>query len=460
MTELLENSPVSAGEDDVRQYLNEIRRYPRLTPEEERELAMRCAQGDESAIRQMVNSNLRLVVSIAREYAGRGVALMDLIQEGSLGLWQAIQSYCEGVYADHRDRWIRFYLARAVILQAHASGVGQKMRRAMEDYRQIDERLLAELGRNPTLEEIAEQLHMSPEETEAVKKTIENARLVDRVNRPEEPEDSQEQTQAVEDTALFQMRQRIMELMSVLDETDAKLARLDWTKEERLELVKTMYEVGLPIRSMCLSGHRKYPFGASDPAVRRRSLEIMEKAIQLADDLGVRIIQLAGYDVYYDESTPETVERFGRNLKKAARMAARAGVLMGFETMETEFMNTCEKSMKYVDKINSTYLNVYPDCGNINNAAITYGTDVLADLRSCDGHVVAMHLKETVPGKFRDMMYGEGQVDFPAMINTAWKIGVRRFVTEFWYLGKEDWKADLHFANSAMRKLLDQKEND
>ena len=245
-----------------------------------------------------------------------------------------------------------------------------------------------------------------------------------------------------------------------IDETDDKLARLDWTKEERLELVKTMYEVGLPIRSMCLSGHRKYPLGSSDPATEARSLEIMEKAIQLADDLGVRIIQLAGYDVYYDESTPETVERFGRTLKKAARMAARAGVLMGFETMETEFMNTCEKSMKYVDKINSTYLNVYPDCGNINNAAITYGTDVLADLRSCDGHVVAMHLKETVPGKFRDMMYGEGQVDFPAMIDTAWKIGVRRFVTEFWYLGKEDWKTDLHFANSAMRKLLDQKADD
>ena len=86
MTELLENSPVSAGEDDVRQYLNEIRRYPRLTPEEERQLAMRCAQGDESAIRQMVNSNLRLVVSIAREYAGRGVALMDLFREAGTGL--------------------------------------------------------------------------------------------------------------------------------------------------------------------------------------------------------------------------------------------------------------------------------------------------------------------------------------------------------------------------------------
>ena len=88
MTELLDKEtdlPVSAGEDDMRQFLREIRTYPRLTAEEEKELARRCAEGDEDAIRQMVNSNLRLVVSIAREYAGRGVALMDLIQEGSIG---------------------------------------------------------------------------------------------------------------------------------------------------------------------------------------------------------------------------------------------------------------------------------------------------------------------------------------------------------------------------------------
>ena len=245
-----------------------------------------------------------------------------------------------------------------------------------------------------------------------------------------------------------------------IDETDEKLARLEWTKEERLELVKTMYEEGIPIRTMCLSGHRKYPIGSSDPAVCARGMEIMEKAIQLADDLGVRIIQLAGCDVYYDESTPETVARFGENLKKCTWMAAKAGVLMGFETMETEFMNTCGKSMNYVKQINSVYLNVYPDCGNINNAALSYGTDVQEDLGSCQGHIVAMHLKETVPGKFRDMMYGEGQVDFPAMIDTAWAMGVRKFVTEFWYLGKENWREDLSFANRTMRALLDKKENE
>ena len=110
-----------------------------------------------------------------------------------------------------------------------------------------------------------------------------------------------------------------------IDETDYRLARLEWTKEERLELVQLMKEVGIPIRTMCLSGHRKYPFGASDPAVRARGMEIMEKAIELADDLGIRIIQLAGYDVYYEEGTAESERLFRENLIKATHMAEAKG---------------------------------------------------------------------------------------------------------------------------------------
>lgn len=243
-----------------------------------------------------------------------------------------------------------------------------------------------------------------------------------------------------------------------IDESDEKLARLEWSKEERFELVKTMYEVGVPIRTMCLSGHRKYPFGSRNPEIRERGMEIMQKAINLADDLGVRIIQLAGYDVYYEESDDETRRLFEENLREATKLAAKAGILLGFETMETSFMNTCSKAMNYVDTVESNYLAVYPDCGNLNNAALTYGTDVYEDLASCKGHIVAMHLKETVPGKFRDMMYGSGIIDFPKMIATAWNLGVRKFVTEFWYLGSRQWREDLHFANSSMRALLD-KEN-
>lgn len=239
-----------------------------------------------------------------------------------------------------------------------------------------------------------------------------------------------------------------------IDETEAKLSRLDMSAQERLELVRTMYETGVPIRTMCLSGHRKYPLGSSDPAIRARSLEIMEKAIGLAEDLGIRIIQLAGYDVYYEESTEETRAFFLENLKKATAMAARAGVLLGFETMETEFMNTVEKSMRYVDLVSSVYLNVYPDIGNTTNAAKTYGTDVLADLRTGKGHLVAMHLKETKPGLFREIPFGQGHVDFEGAVRAAWELGIRKYVTEFWYTGNPEWRADLADANRRMTEIL------
>ena len=240
-----------------------------------------------------------------------------------------------------------------------------------------------------------------------------------------------------------------------IDETPEKLGRLLMSQSERLELIQLMAETGVPIRTMCLSGHRKYPLGSSDPQVCARGMEIMEKAVELAQDLGIRIIQLAGYDVYYEESTPGTKERFEKNLKKAVDMAARAGVMLGFETMETEFMNTVEKSMKYVKMMDSPYLNVYPDVGNITNAAVACGADVLADMDTGRGHLAAVHLKETVPGKFREIPFGTGHVDFPAVIQKAWELGVRRYVTEFWYVGNPKWRDELHFAREMMGALLD-----
>ena len=240
-----------------------------------------------------------------------------------------------------------------------------------------------------------------------------------------------------------------------IDETDEKLSRLDMSKEERLNLVNLMVETGIPIRTMCLSGHRKYPLGSSNPEICKKSLEIMSKAIRLADDLGIRIIQIAGYDVYYEESSVETKKRFLANLKTAVNMAEKAGVVLGFETMENDFMNTVEKAMKYVKLINSSYLNIYPDIGNITNAAKTYKTDALEDLYIGKGHLVAMHLKETVPGKFREIPFGTGHVNFESAIEAAWNLGVRKYVTEFWYTGNERWQDDLVFANQMMTKILD-----
>ena len=205
--------------DPLRLYLEEVAAVPVCGDEQ-----LLAETGDNPEA--LTNLGLSRVIELAQDYVGYGVLLMDLIQEGSLGLWQAIGCYRAGEYAAHRDRWIRFYLARAVILQAHSSGIGQKMRRAMEDYRQVDERLLGELGRNPTIEEIADELHMNLEEAQTVRKMMDNARMLDKAVRPEDEEEEPEAEQAVEDTALFQMRQRIGDLLSGLDETDAKLLSL------------------------------------------------------------------------------------------------------------------------------------------------------------------------------------------------------------------------------------------
>ena len=105
-------------DDDMSQYLRDIRRFPLLSPEEERTLAMACKQGDENAVRQMVNSNLRLVVSVAKEYAGRGVPLLDLIQEGSIGLLVAAKKFdytLENRFSTYATKWIRQGVTRCLM---------------------------------------------------------------------------------------------------------------------------------------------------------------------------------------------------------------------------------------------------------------------------------------------------------------------------------------------------------
>lgn len=239
-----------------------------------------------------------------------------------------------------------------------------------------------------------------------------------------------------------------------IDETDEKLNRLNMSTKERLDIVKSMYEVGVPIRSMCLSGHRKYPLGSMNEETRKKGMEIMKKAIELADDLGIRIIQLAGYDVYYEDSSEKTEEYFFANLYQAVNMAAKKGIILAFETMETEFMNTVEKAMEYVNEINSPYLQVYPDCGNMTNAAYKYGKNVLDDIALGEGHIVAMHLKETVPGKFREIPFGTGHVDFEEIVRKSYSIGVRRYLAEFWYVGNEDWKEEIKRTKEFMDSIF------
>ena len=167
MTELMDQqTPVRSSDESMRMYLSEIRQFPLLSAAQERELARRCAEGDQDAICQMVNSNLRLVVSIAREYAGRGVALLDLIQEGSIGLLVAARKFdytLEYRFSTYATKWIRQGVTRC--LMNHAGLIRVPLHTA-ERIRRVDlarAALRQETGEEPQVEQIAQRSGMSEE---------------------------------------------------------------------------------------------------------------------------------------------------------------------------------------------------------------------------------------------------------------------------------------------------------
>lgn len=240
-----------------------------------------------------------------------------------------------------------------------------------------------------------------------------------------------------------------------VDASDERIARIYMSREERFELLELMYETKLPIRSMSVSALTKYALGDPDKKIREKGMEILGGSIHLAADLGIRTVMIPGYDIYYGESTIQTKQFFLENIKKAAEITEKEGVLIGFETMENDFMNTVGKAMKYVRLVDSSYLKVYPDAGNITNAGVKLQQDVCEDMLLGKGNMIALHLKETRPGVFREVPFLTGHVDFEAIIHMAWNMGIRRYVTELWDVGQDDWKEAICFANQSMRCILD-----
>lgn len=237
-----------------------------------------------------------------------------------------------------------------------------------------------------------------------------------------------------------------------IDESEKKQSRIYTLESFVPELRRAIANTGIPVHTMCLSGHRKYPLGSEDEGTRKKSLDIMKRALELSSECGIRIIQLAGYDVYYEEHSEATEAYFKEGLYKCVEMAASAGVCLGFETMETPFMDTVEKSMKYVSLINSPYLGVYPDIGNLKNASVLYNSDVVDDLKKGAARIFAAHLKETKPGVYRDMLFGTtGHTEYSRCIEQLWSQGVRMYTGEFWYHKEENYKKNICAASAFLR---------
>ncbi len=166
-----EMSEVMSLNDPVRMYLKEIGKIPLLTGEEETEVAKRLAEGDEAAHNTMVEANLRLVVSIAKRYVGRGLPLLDLIQEGNLGLIKAVGKfdYTKGYkFSTYATWWIRQAISRAIADHARTIRIPVHMVETINRVSRASHELVQDLGRDPTPSEIAKRLHISTEKVEEI----------------------------------------------------------------------------------------------------------------------------------------------------------------------------------------------------------------------------------------------------------------------------------------------------
>ncbi len=220
-----------------------------------------------------------------------------------------------------------------------------------------------------------------------------------------------------------------------VDESDSRLSRLEWTAAERAAFRREVGDSGLRVPSMCLSGHRRFPFGSADPELRNKARDIMSRAIALAADTGIRTIQVAGYDVYYEPSTADSLAWFEEGLTLAVREAESAQVMLAMEIMDTPFMGSITKWLAYADRIPSPWFQVYPDLGNLS----AWNDDVPSELAKARGRIAAVHLKDTLrpgpgfPGQFRDLPFGAGCVDFPAAFRALDAIGYRgSYLVEMW----------------------------
>ena len=236
-----------------------------------------------------------------------------------------------------------------------------------------------------------------------------------------------------------------------IDESDERLARLDWSASKRAMLRRSIANTGVRIMTMCLSGHRKYPLGSHRPELRQQGQDILRKAIDFAGDIGLRVVQVMGYDVFYEPSDTETRANFIDSLHIAARWASQAGVMLGLENLDTPFVDNLTKALAVIREIDSPWLHLYPDIGNLAAA----GYNPASELTLANKEVLGIHVKDALPRVIRGVPFEKGIVPFRETFRALAQTG-------FWgLLGVEIW-GSMHAGEdpvasvAAVRRFVDQ----
>ena len=247
------------SDDSVRLYLREIGKIPLLSSEEEMDLARRIVEGDKKAKDKMAEANMRLVVSIAKRYSGRGLDFLDLIQEGNTGLLRAVEKFDPDKgfkFSTYATWWIRQAITRAIADQARTIRIPVHMVETINKLLRTQRRMTQELNREPTIEELSKELDMEPEKIEYVIKIKQDISSLDAgVGRDGEDDDSvlqdfivDEDTVSPEDSASNQLlKEQVQEILSSLSDREQKIVRmrfgLDNGKNHTLEEVGQEFAV-------------------------------------------------------------------------------------------------------------------------------------------------------------------------------------------------------------------------
>ena len=214
-----------------------------------------------------------------------------------------------------------------------------------------------------------------------------------------------------------------------IDESSERLDRLNWSQSDRAALRQAIFSTGMPIWGMGVSAHRKFPLGSASSDLRKRGLDILYQSVELAADLGVKVIQIMGYDAFYEPSNADTQARYLEGLRTGVSWASAAGVLLALENGDSELVNSVEKAMRFVKALNSPWFQVYPDIGNMTAA----GYNPLEQLPLTEGHLVGVHVKDTRPGELRGVPLGKGVVQFQETFKLLAHMGFSGpFVMEMW----------------------------
>lgn len=236
-----------------------------------------------------------------------------------------------------------------------------------------------------------------------------------------------------------------------VDESAERSARLNWDWETCQEVREAAHREGILIGGICLSVHRKVAPGSADPEIRRQALDIYFKGIDLCHNLGVTVLQVAGYYAYYEEPDPLARKRYLETLSLALPYAAQKGVVLAIENVDGNDIKAVGDAVDVCKELPNPWLQTYPDIGNIAE----HGGDTVTELTDGYGRMMAIHVKDVLPGQPRRIPIGTGVADFPAAFKELKRQGFcGRIMIEMWNDEADDSAEKCEKARHQVEELL------